>query len=313
MKQIIESIRADHGLVFPAACEMNEHIRRYVHHYKLPVEHASYRYGYEQIGTERLFLQSFRPDHVKAQLLLLHGYYDHAGVFHDTILYFVQRGFHVWTVDLPGHGLSTGERASISNFTLYSESVKEIVNQHLSGLAVPVYLIAHSTGAAAAMDYLLYNEEAAVIEKSVFVCPLVRSYRWNVSVAGSRLLSPFVSELKRVMRANSSNEAFLQFIKQDPLQHDKVPLRWTDALVKWNDRIKKAVPSGSDVLVLQGKKDTTVDWQHNVVFLLKKFPHAAVHLVEDGKHHLLNERADIKDELFALIQQYFEEDRNRCL
>lgn len=310
MKQIMESIRNDYQLLFTnTPSEMNENVRRYAAYYGLPIKQASYRYGYERVGNERLFVQSFRPECAKAHILLLHGYYDHAGVLNETIRYFVHKGFHVWTIDFPGHGLSTGERASISDFSYYAESVKEIVRRHLAKADSPVYFIAHSTGAAAGMHYLLHHKEASVIRKAVFICPLVRSYRWNASTIGIKLLKPFVSELRRVIRTNSSNEAFLRFIRNDPLQHDKVPLSWAEALMRWNDDIKKANPSGADVFIIQGKDDTTVDWQHNVVFLLKKFPFASVSLVEGGKHHLLNERDEIRQAVFTLIHDYLTKEK----
>lgn len=311
MKQIMENIRNDNQLLFPhASSEMNENIRRYTVYYRLPIKQVSYRYGYERVRDERLFVQSFRPEGAKGHILLLHGYYDHAGVLNETIRYFVHKRFHVWAVDFPGHGLSTGERASISDFSCYAESIKEIVKRHLVKADSPIYLIAHSTGAAAAMDYLLHDKEASIIQKSVFICPLVRSYRWNVSTIGIQLLKPFVSELKRVIRTNSSDEAFLRFIRNDPLQHDKIPLSWTEALVRWNDQIEKATPSGADVFIIQGKDDTTVDWKHNVVFLLKKFPFASVRLVEGGKHHLLNERDEIRQGVFTLIHDYVTKEKD---
>lgn len=310
MKQIIENIRSNHQLLFTnAPSEMNENIRCYAAYYRLPIKQVSYRYGYERVGDERLFVQSFRPERAKAQILLLHGYYDHAGVLNETIRYFVRKKFHVWTVDFPGHGLSTGERASISDFSFYTESIKEIARKYLTKVESPVYLIAHSTGAAAAMHYLLHDKESSIIQKAVFICPLVRSYRWNVSTIGIKLIKPFVSELKRIIRTNSSDEAFLRFIRNDPLQHDKVPLSWTEALIKWNDQIEKATPSGADVCIIQGKEDTTVDWKHNVVFLLKKFPFASVHLVEGGKHHLLNERDEMREKVFALIYRYLTKEK----
>ena len=161
MKQIMENIRNDHRLLFTdAPSKMNENIRRYAAYYRLPIKQVSYRYGYERVGDERLFVQSFRPECVKAHILLLHGYYDHAGVLNETIRYFVDKGFRVWTIDFPGHGLSTGERASISDFSYYAESVKEIVERHLAKRNSPVYFIAHSTGAAAGMHYLLHDKEA---------------------------------------------------------------------------------------------------------------------------------------------------------
>ncbi|MFC3885780.1 alpha/beta hydrolase [Bacillus songklensis] len=305
MKQVIENIRNNKNLVFTCqSSEMNEDIKRYVHYYKLPTEDVSYCCGYEPIGHERLFVQSFRPRQLKGHLLLLHGYYDHAGVLSKAIRFLVQQHFHVLTFDLPGHGLSTGERAAIADFSLYVESVREVIRRHLSSAALPVYIVAHSTGAAAAIDYILNDKEASAIQKAVFVAPLVRSYHWNATSISIKALRLFVRQLKRVIRNNSSDAAFLRFMREDPLQHDKVPLSWVEALMKWNDSIEKGEPSAANVLVIQGKKDTTVDWEYNIVFLLRKFPNITVQLVENGKHHLLNEEEMTRRQVFNSINRY---------
>lgn len=305
MKQVINNIRNNQNLLFTyQSSEISEDIKRYIHYYKLPTEHVSYYYGYEQVGCERLFVQSFHPGQVNGHILLVHGYYDHAGVLSEAIRFLVQQGFRVLTFDLPGHGLSTGERAAITNFSLYAEGIREIVRRHLYKEALPVYIMAHSTGAAAAIDYILNDPEASVVQKAVFVCPLVHSYRWDVTTKGIKILKRFARELKRVFRKNSSDSAFLDFIRQDPLQHDKVPLSWVEALVKWNDSIKKGEPSPINVFVIQGKKDTTVDWKYNVIFLLKKFPNIEIKLVENGRHHLLNEEETIRRQVFASINHY---------
>lgn len=93
-------------------------------------------------------------------------------------------------------------------------------------------------------------------------------------------------------------------MKDDPLQHDQVPISWVEALIRWNELIKEGKPSLIPVLILQGKKDTTVDWRYNVVFLKKKFPNINVELIENGKHHLLNEEELIRDRVFSSIRRY---------
>ena len=289
---------------------MTEQMKRYCAYYHLPIEDVIYSYGFESIGTEKLFIQSFRPLQVKAQVLLLHGYYDHTGVLSGIIRYLVQKGFHVLTFDLPGHGLSTGERAVISQFTLYSETIREVVNRHLLSYSHPVFIAAHSTGAAAAIDYLLNNSEPTPIEKAVFICPLIRSARWNATIIGLKTLKMFTQDIKRVFRRNSSDVQFIRFVKQDPLQYDKVPLNWLDALIRWNKSIMDCTPSSVPVLILQGKKDTTVDWRYNVKFLLDKFQNTDVEWIENGKHHLLNEEEQIKQKVFSSIYHYLTCDEN---
>ncbi|MBY0030289.1 alpha/beta hydrolase [Priestia aryabhattai] len=309
MKQVIKNIQNDQRFRFTYDSRpMNENMKRYSEFYNLPTENIMYRYGFESFVHERLFIQSFRPLPVKAHILLLHGYYDHAGVLSTVIRFLIQQGFHVLTFDLPGHGLSTGERGAISEFSLYTESIREVVRRYLSSSSLPVYIVAHSTGAAAAVDYILNNPETSQIRKAVLVSPLVRPYRWNAITILIKPLKMFTRNLKRILRNNSSDAKFLRFVKNDPLQYDQVPLSWVEALIRWNELIKKGNPSSVPVLILQGKKDTTVDWRYNVGFLLKKFPNIEVELIENGKHHLLNEEELIRDKVFSSIHRYLTDD-----
>ena len=309
MKQVIENIQNDqHSRFTYDSRPMNENMKRYSEFYNLPTENIMYRYGFESFVHERLFIQSFRPLPVKAHILLLHGYYDHAGVLSTVIRFLIQQGFHVLTFDLPGHGLSTGERGAISEFSLYTESIREVVRRHLSSSSLPVYIVAHSTGASAAVDYILNNPEKSQIRKVVLVSPLVRPYRWNAITILIKPLKTFTRNLKRMLRNNSSDAKFLHFVKNDPLQYDQVPLSWVESLIRWNELIKKGNPSSVPVLILQGKKDTTVDWRYNVGFLLKKFPNIDVELIENGKHHLLNEEEHIRNNVFSSIHRYLTDD-----
>lgn len=310
MRQVVENIRNDQHLLFTYESRpLSENMNRYRTFYNLPTEDVLYCYGFEQMAQERLFIQSFRPMQVKAHILLLHGYYDHAGVLSSVIRFLIQKGFHVLTFDLPGHGLSTGERAVISQFSHYSESIREIMHRHLSSYSAPVYVVAHSTGAAAAVDYLL-NDQEKLIQKAIFICPLIRSYRWHAMTMGLKPLKLFTGQLRRVFRKNSSDSQFLRFVKQDPLQYHKMPLKWVDALISWNESIKERIPSRVPVLILQGKKDTTVDWRYNVDFLLKKFLNTDIEFIENGKHHLLNEEDGIREKVFSSIHRYLTSDEN---
>ncbi|MED3815851.1 alpha/beta hydrolase, partial [Priestia megaterium] len=131
---------------------------------------------------------------------------------------------------------------------------------------------------------------------------------WNAITILIKPLKTFTRNLKRMLRNNSSDAKFLRFVKNDPLQHDQVPLSWVEALIRWNELIKKGNSSSVPVLILQGKKDTTVDWRYNVGFLLKKFPNIEVELIENGKHHLLNEEELIRDKVFSSIHRYLTDD-----
>ncbi len=89
-------------------------------------------------------------------------------------------------------------------------------------------------------------------------------------------------------------------MKNDPLQYDQLPSSWVEALIRWNELIKEGASSPIPILILQGKKDATVDWRYNVGFLLKKFPNIDIELIENGKHHLFNEKDDKRKSVYYL-------------
>ena len=130
----VENIRNNQHVLFTYESRtMDENMKQYCEYYHLPTEDIQYHFGFEQVAHERLFVQSFCPSQVKAKILLVHGYYDHTGVLSTFIRFLVQKGYHVLTFDLPGHGLSTGEQATISDFRYiqiaFERSCKDICHQ----------------------------------------------------------------------------------------------------------------------------------------------------------------------------------------
>lgn len=72
--------------------------------------------GTLQAGGYQIALQAWWPEQPRATLVLLHGYYDHVGLYRHVIEWALGMGFAVLSFDLPGHGLSSGARASIGDF-----------------------------------------------------------------------------------------------------------------------------------------------------------------------------------------------------
>jgi alpha-beta hydrolase superfamily lysophospholipase len=110
-----------------------------------------------------------------------------------------------------------------------------------------------------------------------------------------------------VFKRNSSDAAYLKFVKQDPLQHHKIPLVWFVALREWNKKLKNYKKSDEKILVLQGDVDQTVDWNYNLTFIQKKFPNCQVRLVHGGDHQLLNENPSLLDKTLFYVHEGLEE------
>lgn len=258
-------------------------------------------------GGYQLVSQVWWPDSPPvATLFVIHGFYDHMGLYRHVIEWGLNRGFVVIACDLPGHGLSSGERASIDDFAQYQAVLQGLFIEAQSlHLPQPWHLCGQSTGGAIVLDHLLrYGEQSPAQGKAILLSPLVRPKDWGWSKLSYYLLRPFVKGIARRFSENSNDPAFLPFLQADPLQPLRLPTAWVGALARWIPRIESASPSARQPLVVQGQADKTVDWQHNLEVLKTRFNQPRVLLLPEARHHLANETAAIREQYFGFLDQY---------
>lgn len=105
------------------------------------------RLGSMAVDGRRLAVQAWLLPEARGSLLLMHGYYDHMGLYRHVVDWALGMGFSVLACDLPGHGLSEGERASIRDFAEYQAVFKGLLGQAAElDLAAPWHLCGQSTG-----------------------------------------------------------------------------------------------------------------------------------------------------------------------
>lgn len=194
------------------------------------------------VDGRRLAVQAWLLPEARGSLLLMHGYYDHMGLYRHVVDWALGMGFSVLACDLPGHGLSEGERASIRDFAEYQAVFKGLLGQAAElDLAAPWHLCGQSTGGAILLDYLLHGGERPELGETILLAPLVRPRAWGWSKLSYRLLSPFVDSIPRRFSENSSDPQFLDFLREhDPLQPRTLPTAWVGALTRWVPRIERA-------------------------------------------------------------------------
>ncbi|MCY1283164.1 Serine aminopeptidase, S33 [compost metagenome] len=280
-----------------------------------PPQLAAYRafYGLEFAGVHgrmglfaaagyQIVAQAWWPAQPRGTLLLQHGYYDHVGLYRHLIAWALGQGFAVLACDLPGHGLSSGARASIGDFAEYQEVLAGLFEQAAElGLPAPWHLCGQSTGGAILVDYLLRGTVREEVAETLLLAPLVRPRAWGWSKLSYRLLRPFVSSIPRRFSENSGDAAFLAFLQRDPLQPQTLPTAWVGALARWVPRIERAARSPRRPLIVQGEADMTVDWRHNLAVLGDKFAGAERLLLPEARHHLVNEREALRQRYFAFL------------
>lgn len=272
----------------------------YLHFYGLDLPGVAHFGGYVPTGQEEVFVHVFRPPQPLATVVTMHGYFVHTGLLVHLITALVQAGYTVAAVDLPGHGLSTGARASIPDFGDYSHALEDVMTR-LEGLPQPRYLIGHSTGGAGAWEYLLQHHGAG-FAKAVLVAPLVRSAYWDASLLGFQLGQGWLTELPRYVGPTSTDPSFFAMVRRDPLQYPATPVQWVRALIDWNAHVIESYPPAQiPMLIVQGTDDTVVDYSWNLPFLTRKFPLARVEMLPGARHDLLWEAPAIRERAFADI------------
>lgn len=297
--------------------ELSEEMVAYCRYYGLDlwVEHpqVAYHQGYVTADQHEVMVHYFRlPDagEAKGTVFILHGYFDHVGLYSQLIDRCLGAGFDVLAYDQPGHGLSSGTPAAIGSFLEYQGVLSEVLAQVRDKVRGPWFAVGQSTGGAILIDYLLSNhhsQETSEFLKVVLLAPLVRPAGWLGAKVLHTLAKPFLTRWQRAFSANSGNTRFLRFLKDhDPLQARAVHVDWVSALRTWIPHIESARPVDFPVTVVQGEKDQTVDWQHNLRIIRNKFASVEEVKIADGRHHLVNEAKDLQAAVFNTIIDTFE-------
>lgn len=263
------------------------------------------RLGYFRVAGYRIAAQVWWPQVPRGTLVLLHGYYDHSGLYRHVVEWALGQGFAVLAFDLPGHGLSSGARASIADFSEYQLVLQGALLQAAElDLPQPWHLCGQSTGGAILIDYLLTGAPGPEVGETILLAPLVRPRAWAWSQLSYRMLRRFVSEIPRRFSDNSNDPAFIEFIQnRDPLQARNLPTAWVGALSQWVPRIEGAPRSLRSPLIVQGEADMTVDWAHNLAVLQDKFATPQILRLAEARHHLANEAPALRQRYFDFLSE----------
>lgn len=265
---------------------------------------AEHLFGSFESGGFTLAGHLYRPAQYAATVILLHGYLNHTGQFRNLIRNLVENGFAAAVYDLPGHGLSGGERAAIDSFDQYVRTTQDflsLVKQHLDG---PYYTVGFSTGAAILLEMMLENI-AGDFERIVLAAPLIHWTGYEQSKGTYKVYIRFTEKIPRFYRKNSSDKDYLIFNKtQDYLHCQHLSLKWVKALFDWNKKIEAMSACGRDVLVIQGNKDGTVDWKYNLNLIQEKFPNADIRKIPGANHELFNEAKQYKQKVLKYVGDY---------
>lgn len=302
LEQEIQPLVLDQGL------ECGEQLAAYFQYYGLDIESrvsgVTHQFGFIDCSHYDVVCHYYQLAEPQGCCLILHGLFDHAGLYGHLIEHCLSTRRNVVIVDLPGHGLSTGRRASIPSFSHYQSVLQAVLGFFSEEAYAPSILIGQSTGAAIAMEYLLANR-IQPFTKTVLLAPLYQPTSWWQISLSYEYLRWFIQRVPRQFSANSQDKEFLQFVRhKDPLQWQYVELDWIGALKKWQKPFRDYPTCFADPLVIQGTADATVDWRINIPVIEKRFPDCHVALIDAAKHHLVAEAESVRAQVFTAIDRY---------
>jgi pimeloyl-ACP methyl ester carboxylesterase len=263
-----------------------------------------YRFGWvpfreaEQRSADlQLFIQVlYRADtSSRGTVFLFHGYANDSSHMTGVAGALLAHNWAVVLVDLPGHGLSTGKRGDVAQFSDYGDTVETALNQVLSiyvdELPMPLMAFGHSTGALALVDYS--SRYRSRFSRMVFYAPLIRSAWWHVACTSRFVLGPFVKSTRAFAKSSLGLRVF--------------PVHWFDELVRWEGEARRLqyIPL-PPTRIIQPDKDDVVQSDYNARFLQSRAPETELLRLEGLSHFATDAR--IPDQrLLDAVLEYFEQ------
>lgn len=283
--------------------------RSYIEHYQLDIatsqEDVQHFFGFFHSNGFDLATHYWLPKNPCGTYFIVHGYFDHVGLYGHLIRHLLQLGYAVVAFDLPGHGLSSGEPVSIESFDYYVAVFLDLLKRCQANFPKPWKAVGQSTGGAVLVKYILaakpyhYNNE---LQQVTILAPLIRPRGWLVSRYTYLVLHRVLKRITRKIHQNSADPVFNQFLaSKDPLQARYIPIKWIAAMKRWTEEFTALPPSDFPLKVLQGNCDSTVDWKYNLGVLANKFSHLESHLIQGAQHHMVNEVVWIRALIFQEI------------
>jgi acylglycerol lipase len=235
---------------------------------------------------------------VRGNIIIVHGYGEHAGRYQHVATYFTEQGYAVYAADLRGHGRSRGKIAGyFPSIDTLRHDLHEVVewarNHHPQR---PVFMIGHSVGGLLALHYTATYQP--FLKGLVISAPYVNTEQEITPFQrfAVRQVAQFAPKLGVTNKVNSQwlskDPAVWNAYDSDPyVYHGKVPAHVAVELVEAGDAIRAELSKiALPVLILQGRQDELAK-PHWAQYIYENIasPDKQIKIYEGLKHEILNE------------------------
>jgi len=257
-----------------------------------------------------LFGQYWKPQTVKAVIVLVHGMGEHSSRYEQFVIpSLIKKGYAVVAFDQFGHGKTKGKRGHCPNYKALLETIDYAINKAEELFPnKPVYLYGHSLGGNLVINYALTksNSLKGVIASSPFLRLAFNPPKWKMVIGKLlfKILPSLTLPSELEVEAISRDKDEVKKYCDDELVHDKVSPMFTFPVIdagKW--AIENANKLQSPMLVLHGTGDRIIDYKGSEEFC-KNTANAQLILFENGYHELHHDLC--KEEFMQTILKWLD-------
>jgi alpha-beta hydrolase superfamily lysophospholipase len=243
-------------------------------------------------------------ENTKAVIILVHGLGEHVQRYLQWAGLFKNEGIGFLGVDLPGHGLSQGNRGNIRSYALTDEMISILLKsckQMFPGC--PVYLYGHSLGGGIVLDYILRKKPG--IKGAIVTSPWLRlsfeppKSKLIMASIMKNLIPGLIQPSGLDVNHISHDEAVVEKYSSDPLVHGKISVSLFDEAMS---AAKYSLAHASELkiptLLFHGSDDLITSPDGSREFA-EKTSMVELKIWNGGYHELHNE--PFRDEVFKYI------------
>jgi alpha-beta hydrolase superfamily lysophospholipase len=248
-------------------------------------------------------------ENMRAGIILVHGIGEHIQRYSHWVDRFIEKGFGIVGVDLPGHGKSDGKRGKLNSYSLTDEMLDFLLAEFKKTFpGIPVFIYGHSLGGGIVLQYILQKNPE--IQGAVITSPWLRlsfePARYKLVLAGimKSLLPSLVQPSELVVSHLSHDQNVIDTYISDPLNHDKIS---AGLFYSANKAGEYSLLHSEDLkvplLLMHGSDDPITSPQGSRDFA-SKTNMAELKIWDGGYHELHNET--FKDDVFSYIVKWIE-------
>lgn len=282
-------------------------------------------------GLKLSYYQALHPEE-KATIVIVHGFCEFFGKYHELAYRFYQEGYSIYFLELRGHGKSgrvkefEDSRVHVSDFEEYVKDVEMLVHQVVepNKKAERMFLFAHSMGGA--VSALLLEKEPKLFHCAILSSPMLQMDYGHVpdwTVGALAVYSEAAKKSEEYAPSQHNWEGIYDHEGSSCISKERYEYQfkqrqqdpsyqtwggtwgWAKAAREASEKaVKNADRVITPVLLLQAGKDTMVKPAGQIRFVMRSKKTTMLKF-ENAKHELFNMEGEDLEEYYRDIFAFY--------